>query len=186
MRTHGAILASTLSLLTLASPAAAQRADTSPAHQILNAKCTRCHSADRVYKADPAQIPGIVDRMEQKNPEFFRDTDKAALVESLSKILNDPNVAASRAAWDETVAKGKAVFNDATLGTTGKSCASCHQPEVFTGIAEKYPALDTKLGRLISLQERLRTMIETKLGGQQLPLGDPRTVALEAYLKSLR
>jgi hypothetical protein len=43
-----------------------------------------------------------------------------------------------------------------------------------------------KLGRLVSLQERLQMMIQAQLGGAALPLGDPRTVDLEAYVKSLQ
>jgi hypothetical protein len=186
MRRTGTILALAVTLVGLSLEAAAQMDSTSPAHQLINAKCTRCHTADRVLKADPRQLKGVIDRMEQKNPELFRDTDNATLTESLLKILNDPAVAASRAAWDETVAKGQEVFKDASLGTTGKSCNSCHRPEDLRGTAERYPKFDAKLGRLVSLQERLRMMIQTKLGGKELPLGDIRTVALEAYIKSLQ
>ena len=180
------MFAAALPLFALASTAMAQYAGTSSAHQLINANCTRCHSADRVLKADPAQIQGIVDRMQQKNPDFFHDVDQAALKESLMKILSDPKVAASRSAWDETVAKGREVFNDTTLGTTGKSCASCHRPEDLKGVAERYPQFDAKLDRVVVLQEWLRMMIEVKLEGKPLPLGDSRTTALEAYLKSLR
>lgn len=174
------------SLLALAAGTQAQQPETSPAHRLLNAKCTRCHSAARVLKSNPAQLPATIDRMVLKDPDFFRDTDKAALLEGISKILGDPEVAAARAAWDETVAKGQALFNDSSLGATGKSCASCHQPESFKGVVDRYPEFDAKLGRLVGLQERLRMMIETKLDGKQLPPGDIRTTALEAYLKSLQ
>ena len=185
-RRPGTILALALPLMILSRSASGQMPETSPAHQTLNAKCTRCHSSDRVLKANPGQLQGIVDRMELKNPEFFRDTDKAALIESLSKILNDPKVAAGRAAWDESVARGMAAFNDTSLGTNGKSCSSCHQPEDLKGAGERHPKFDAKLGRLVSLQERLRVMIETKLDGKAPPLGDGRMVDLEAYITSLR
>jgi len=180
------VLAAALPLIALASTAPAQYAGTSSAHQLINANCTRCHPADRVLTADPAKIPDIVDRMQQKDPDFFRDVDQAALKEGLAKILRDPQVAAGRAAWDETVALGKAAFNDTTLGTTGKSCASCHRPEDLKGVTGRYPQFAPKLGRVVVLQEWLRMMIEVKLGGQPLPPGDPRMTALEAYLASLR
>jgi cytochrome c len=165
--------------------ATAQTESSSPDQLLINAKCTRCHTADRVLKADPERIRGIVDRMEQKSPELFRGTDNSELTEGLVRVLRDPAVAASRAAWDETVARGRAVFTDASLGNSGKSCSSCHRPDDLRGTADRYPKFDAKLGRLVSLQERLRTMIQSKLGGKELPLGDIRTVALEAYLKSL-
>ena len=41
------------------------------------------------------------------------------------------------------------------------------------------------LAKIVS-QERLQKMIVTKITGPEIPLGDPRTVALEAYRKSLR
>ena len=186
MRRAASVLALAFPVLALSLEAAAQMSATSPAHELINAKCTRCHSTDRVLKADPKQLKGIIDRMEQKNPEFFWDTDNAALTVGLLKVLNDPAVAAGRTAWDETVAKGREVFKDATLGTTGKSCNSCHRPEDLRGTADRYPTFDAKLGRLVSLQERLRMMIQSKLGGKELPLGDIRTVALEAYIKSLQ
>lgn len=186
MRRIAPLLALALCLAAPTNESAAQTSDSSPAHQLINAKCTRCHSADRILKADPAQIRGIIERMEQKSPEMFRGTDNAELTEGLLKVLNDPAVVAGRAAWDETVAKGREVFQDAGLGASGKSCSSCHRPDDLRGTAERYPAFDNRLGRLVSLQERLRMMIQSKLGGKELPLGDMRTVSLEAYIKSLQ
>ena len=153
---------------------------------LIQKKCSICHTGHRVFTADPAQLKEVVERMERKNPDWFKDTDKGHLVEGLAKLLNDPEIAARRKAWEATVAKGKEVFADASLGTTGKSCASCHTPEALRGIAERYPAYDTAASRYVSLQERLQKMIVTKLAGPEIPLGDPRTVGLEAYLKSLR
>ena len=180
------LIAAALPLIALASTSMAQSAGTSSAHQLINANCTRCHSADRVLKADPAKIPDIVDRMQQMSPDSFRGVDQAALKESLLKILGDPQVVASRAAWNEAVAKGREAFNDTTLGTNGKSCATCHKPEDLKGVAERYPQFAVKLGRVVVLQEWLRMMVEVKLEGQPLPPGDSRATALEAYLKSLR
>ena len=179
------IAAITVLGLALAAPAAAQSPESSPGHQMLNARCTRCHPASRVLKADPGQLRGIVDRMAEKDPDFFKDADREALAAGLKALLEDPTVAARRASWDQTVAQGRAVFADPSLGTTGKSCASCHEEKGLRGIADRYPEYDAALNRYVSLQERLQIMIKTKLGGKELPLGDARTVALEAYLKSL-
>jgi len=180
-----------LALLALASvlvfsvPAAAQTAAPGGEALILK-KCALCHTGHRIYSADPAQIRELVERMATKNPEWFKDADKGHLVAGLAKILNDPQIAIRRNDWEATVARGREVFADASLGKSGKSCASCHQPEALRGVTEKYPAYDKASGRYLSLQEWLRVMITSKLAGPDLPLGDPRTVALEAYLKSLR
>lgn len=181
----------TLAVLAFAAilglPAAAFAQPAAPGEEdLIQKKCALCHTGHRVYSADPAQIKGLVERMAAKNPEWFKDADKGHLVAGLAKVLNDPQIAARRQDWEATVARGREVFADASLGKSGKSCASCHKPEALRGVADGYPAYDQKAGRYISLQERLQKMIVTKLAGAEVPLGDPRTVALEAYLKSLR
>lgn len=171
--------------LALAAPAAGQSPETSPGHQLINARCTRCHPSSRVLKADPEQLRVIVDRMAEKSPDLFQDVDRDALAAGIRSVLDDPAVVARRAAWDRTVAEGRKVFADPALGTTGKSCSSCHREEGLRGVADRYPEYDAALNRYVSLQERLQIMIKAKLGGKELPLGDPRTVALEAFLESL-
>jgi cytochrome c553 len=149
-------------------------------------KCTLCHSSQRFLSANPAQLKELVERMAQKFPDWFKDTEQQELVAKLDALLNDPRVAADRAQWDETVARGKALFADPSLGVGAKSCAGCHTPESLRNVADSYPKSDARSGRLISLQERIGQMIVGQMGGKQLPLGDIRTVSLEAYLKSLR
>jgi len=172
-------------VLGLTTTAVAQTA--APAEEdLIQKKCALCHTGHRAYSADPAKIKELVGRMTAKNPEWFTDADKGHLVAALAKMLNDPQIVARRKDWEATVAKGSEVFADASLGKLGKSCASCHQPAALRGVTERYPAYDTAAGRYISLQERLQMMIVAKLGGEKIPLGDPRTAALEAYLKSIR
>lgn len=171
--------------LVLPAIAAAQAAEPT-VEDLIQKKCSICHTGHRILSADPAKIKDLVERMESKNPDWFKDTDKGHLVAALAKLLNDPQIVARRKDWEAMVAKGKEVFADTHLGTTGKSCASCHRPEALRGVSDKYPAYDAQLARYVSLQERLQRMIVSKLTGPEIPLGDPRTVALEAYLKSLR
>lgn len=172
-------------VLGLSAAAVAQTA--APAEEdLIQKKCDLCHSAHSIFSADPTKIKELVERMTAKNPEWFKDADKGHLAAALAKLFNDPQIIARRKDWEATVAKGKEVFADATLGKSGKSCAFCHQPATLRRVTEGYPAYDTAAGRYISLQERLQKMIVTKLDGVEIPLGDPRTVALEAYLKSLR
>ena len=101
-------------------------------------------------------------------------------------MLNDPAVTLRRQAWDALLADGKALFADASLGSTGKSCSSCHEEDSLRGVAGDYPKFDAKVNRHVSLLDKINWMIANNMMGKTLPLGDPKSVALEAYLKSLR
>jgi len=126
-----------------------------------------------------------MEAMKAKNPALFADVETKILGMALEKMLRDPEVAARRKAWDDLVAEGKGLFSDASLGTTGKNCLSCHRPEDLSGAAADFPKFDEKVGRHVSLLDKVNLMISSNLGGKILPLGDPRSVALVAYLKSL-
>jgi cytochrome c553 len=175
-------------VLALALPgvAGAQQPATTPETELLNSKCSLCHTGHRLFTADPAKLKELVDRMEAKNPDWFKGTEKTHLVEALSALLKDPLIKARREAWERTVADGKAYFSDATLGSSGKSCQSCHTPESLREVASDYPKYDPALNRYLSFQERISRMISEKMGGKELLLGDPRSIALETYLKSIR
>jgi hypothetical protein len=153
---------------------------------LLRAKCTLCHTSMRVYTADTAKLKEIVDRMTAKNPEWFKDTDSRHLMEALSRLLDDPKVAAQRKAWEEAVARGRALYTDRSLGTSGKACVDCHVEGSLGRVKDLYPRYDEKTNRYESLEERLTTMIVTKLGGAAPAAGDPRLSDLTIYLKSLR
>ena len=124
--------------------------------------------------------------MKQKNPAFFADVDDASLNAALLKMLNNPAVTLRRQAWEALLAAGQALFSDASLGSTGKSCSSCHDENSLRGVAGDYPKFDAKLDRYVSLLDKVNWMIANNMVGKTLPLGDPKSVALEAYLKSLR
>lgn len=180
------LTAALLLCLVLPVAAAAQRPAASPDEDLLVNKCSLCHTMNRMYALDPARAKEMVDRMTAKNPDWFQDVDKAHVVEALAKLLNDPGIVARRKAWEETVAKGKALFADPGLGTVGKACAGCHAPEALRRVAEEYPSYDLKLNRYISMTERINLMIADKMAEPALPPGDARLVELEAYLKTLR
>src|SRR5512133_2185173 len=49
---------------------AARAADAAPTdEEILNAKCSLCHDAHRIYRITPEQIRPIVERMRKLNPD---------------------------------------------------------------------------------------------------------------------
>lgn len=88
------------------------------------------------------------------------------------------------------IATGKTLFESRTIGTNGKSCATCHEnrakPALFlTERANTYPKWDKRSGRVILLGEKLDQMISRMLKGEKQQLGDERLVAFEAYLMSI-
>jgi cytochrome c len=153
---------------------------------LLRGKCTLCHTSMRVYTVDSTKLKEVVDRMTAKNPEWFKDTDSRHLLEALAKLLDDPKIVAQRRAWEEAVARGKAIYADRSLGTTGKACIDCHAEGSLGLVKDQYPKYNEKLNRYESLEERLSGMVVTKLGGAPPAVGDPRLTDLTLYLKSLR
>ena len=180
------IVALAVAAVSLPAAASAQQGTAQTIDPQLVKKCTLCHSSQRFLTVNPAQLKELVTRMAEKFPDWFKDAEQQDLVTKLEALLNDSQVVAGRAQWDETVARGKALFADPSLGVGSKSCAGCHAPESLRNVADAYPKFDAKTGRYISLQERIDQMIVGQMGGKRLPLGDVRTVSLEAYLKSLR
>jgi len=169
-------------LLAAATVAAAE----SPEEQLIGAKCTLCHTSDAIYTTDSSRLQELVERMTAKNPEWFRGVDSRHLLDALGKMLGEPQVKQAREAWEQAVARGKSLFTDRTLGTTGKSCADCHTAASLGRVKDAYPKFNPQLGRLESLEERLDTMVRLKLGGDGLPPGDERATSLTLYLKTLR
>lgn len=164
----------------------ARAADSPEETDLLDAKCTLCHTSLRVFATDGAKLQELVDRMTAKNPEWFKDTDSRHLMEALTAMLKDPKVAAQRKAWDEAVSRGKALYTDRSLGTAGKACIDCHAEGSLGRVKDLYPKYNETLNRYESMEERLSSMIVTKLGGTPPPAGDQRLSDLALYLKSLR
>jgi|Deesub1362A_J573_1020465.scaffolds.fasta_scaffold29619_2 thiosulfate dehydrogenase len=83
---------------------------------------------------------------------------------------------------------GKALFADASLGTNGKSCLTCHpEPSTLSGVGNKYnpKAYFNMAKKEMTLKEVINFCIEVPMKGKPLPENDERLTALEAYLKSL-
>ena len=153
--------------------------------QIIRSTCTPCHSDSRILTTDPAKIRPVIEDMKAKNPALFADVETRILGAALEKMLRDPQVAARRKAWEDLVSRGRELFSDPSLGRTGKSCVTCHTPDQLAGVAADFPKFDEKLNRYVSLLDKINFMISSNMGGKDLPLGDPLSIALVAYLKSL-
>jgi cytochrome c553 len=186
----GVAMKKTWTLLALALPlivAPGVRADESAAEaDLLRGKCTLCHTSMRLYTVDSTRLKEVVDRMTAKNPEWFKDTDSRHLMEGLTAMLGDPKIAAQRKAWEEAVARGKALYADRSIGTAGKACVDCHAEGSLGRVKDLYPKYNEQSNRYESIEERLSSMIVTKLGGAPPTAGDQRLSDLAFYLRSLR
>jgi mono/diheme cytochrome c family protein len=77
---------------------------------------------------------------------------------------------------------GQALFDDATLGTNGKSCIKCHAPSHFAG---KAPFPKVAMGKVRTLDQALQTCIVNALQGKALAWADERLTALSVYVWTL-
>jgi cytochrome c len=163
--------------------------------QLLNEKCSLCHSSKRIYTIDPAQLATVVERMRKMNPDWFTDIKSEHMVEALAAILKDPQLVAGRQAWQEAVDRGSRLFADPSLGKNEYSCKSCHDPSAkspseipitLRNVADAFPRWDTKLKRFVDINEAINRMIAEKLGGEPLPPNDQKLFDLLAYLKTLK
>lgn len=79
------------------------------------------------------------------------------------------------------VEKGRALWTSGKLGSNGVACAQCH-PNAANTHPETYPKFQKQLGRVIALREMINWCLINPLQGEAIPDGDPRMVAIEAYV----
>lgn len=103
-------------------------------------------------------------------------------------------------AMEGDVERGKALFADANLGTTGKSCESCHPAggtegmemedmatKPLTGVKDKYPGVFAMIDpeKEVTLAEVINFCIENPLAGEPLAEDSQEMKDLLAYIESL-
>ena len=103
-----------------------------------------------------------------------------------------------------TLKEGAALFQDASLGSNGNACTSCHPGGRTTGGEAQVPMRDFKIpiptlqgaaatfpkykvpnDRVITLVEMDNNCIGMFMGGKALPLDSPQAIALSMYVSSL-
>lgn len=97
-----------------------------------------------------------------------------------------------------SVERGKGLFMDASLGTTGMSCNSCHveggmkagamgDKEIppFAHTAKKYPRWFAMAGRVMTLDQVINWCIMKPMEGAPLAWDDQRLTDLAAYVASV-
>jgi cytochrome c len=103
-------------------------------------------------------------------------------------------------AMEGNVESGKALFMNVDLGTTGKSCESCHPnggtegmemegmaTKPLTGVKDKYPGVFMMLDpeKEVTLVEVINFCIVNPLGGEALAEDSQEMKDMLAYLESL-
>jgi cytochrome c553 len=82
---------------------------------------------------------------------------------------------------------GKQLFHSPALGSTNKSCASCHiEGEDLRGVAESYPKFSDLAAKEITLIEMNNICIERALKGKPLDPESDAAQALAAYIRNLK
>lgn len=68
-------------------------------------------------------------------------------------------------------------------GAANKSCDTCHgAPQTLKGVAARYPALDPKRGRVVTLEQRINLCRTDHMGAAPLAWDDDRLLALTALV----
>jgi len=99
----------------------------------------------------------------------------------------------------KSVARGEALFNDTTLGTTGMTCNSCHMEggtkegkmgdmttSAFDDLAAKYPKYFMMAKRVMTLDQVVTFCIITPLKGKPPAWDDQKVTDLTAYVASVK
>jgi sulfur-oxidizing protein SoxA len=69
-------------------------------------------------------------------------------------------------------------------GTAGKSCSSCHQDAAQTmrGVRARYPAHDARLGRVLTLEQRINQCRTEQMGAPALPIDSRPLNAMTTFV----
>jgi cytochrome c len=84
------------------------------------------------------------------------------------------------------VARGKALWSDASLGTAGQSCASCHSdPAELAGIVHKYPKYQKMAKKVITLDQMVNLCIVNPMEGTALAWDDQRMADIVTFISMM-
>ena len=138
-----------------------------------------------------------------------QDTDAmiSMAMDNMKKIMMMPEadrMQHMQSATQASVGRGKALFEDTSLGSNGQSCASCHpggattggQVEMMPGMnmpipnlhgaAASYPKFKVPNDAVITLPEMNNNCVVMMQKGQPLALGSQQARDLAAYVNTLK
>jgi len=104
-----------------------------------------------------------------------------------------------QAELQKSIERGKALFMDANLGTSGMSCNSCHieggtkdhkmgemTMKAFDNLAAKYPKYFMMGKRVATLDQVVNMCIANAMKGKPLSWDDQKLTDLAAYVASMK
>lgn len=111
---------------------------------------------------------------------MFKSLIPAAAVLALGLALSGTSAQAA------STPDGRALW-ERVEGAKGQSCASCHAPveEAMRGRAATYPKFIEKLGREVTLEERINRCRQQALGAEPWAPDAPELRAVAELLRSL-
>lgn len=102
---------------------------------------------------------------------------------ALSALVVVPFAASADEPVKVSIELGKKLFNDPTLGTNGRSCATCHiSDEKIAALADKKVWFG---GEAKTLEQAINICIKGPLEGTQLPEDSVEIKSIAQYMKSL-
>jgi len=104
-----------------------------------------------------------------------------------------------KAELQKSIERGMVLFKDATLGTSGMSCNSCHMEggtkagkmgdmtiKPFDNLAAKYPKYFMMAKRVMTLDQVINWCIVKPMKGKALSWDDQKLTDLTAYVASVK
>src|SRR4051812_12993459 len=81
------------------------------------------------------------------------------------------------------VQQGEALWSE-RVGSAGRSCADCHgaAPDAMRGVAARYPRYDARLGRPVTLAQRIEQCRTERQGAAALSAESDASLGLNAYV----
>ena len=95
------------------------------------------------------------------------------------RAMQDDDAANPAFLW---VAQGEAIWADAAV-PAGRSCQGCHGGAVsMRGVAARYPAYDSTLGRPLTLEQRIEQCLTLRQGGTNWKPESDELLAITAFV----
>ena len=96
------------------------------------------------------------------------------------QVMQDDDAGNPAFLW---VQQGEALWSERT-GSLGRSCADCHgaAPASMRGVAAQYPQYDTRLGRPVTLEQRINQCRTAQQGAAPLAPESDELLSLTAYV----
>jgi len=79
------------------------------------------------------------------------------------------------------VAKGKALWSDASLGTSGKACTTCHMGGAMLKLDKAFPHRVEMVNKTVELKDMINFCITNPLAGKAIDPDGPKMEAMVAY-----